>query len=79
MVTLLMLKALVAAHCDSKQSFEGRYEQLWVLNKFNKAISCVASTNLVPQLFGCYVTKPGKLFCTHLMVRALRPANTPLD
>ena len=25
------VKALIAAHCDSKESFEGRYEQLWVL------------------------------------------------
>ena len=25
-VALLMLKALVAAHCDSKESFEGRHE-----------------------------------------------------
>ena len=26
--SLLMLTALVAAHCDSKVSFEGHYEQL---------------------------------------------------
>ena len=28
MVTWLMLKALVAAHCDTKEYFEGRYEEL---------------------------------------------------
>ena len=27
-VTVLMVIALVAAHCDSKGSFKGRYEQL---------------------------------------------------
>ena len=27
-VAVLMVTALVAAHCDSKESFEGRYEQL---------------------------------------------------
>ena len=27
-VTVLMVTALVAAHCDSKESFEGCYEQL---------------------------------------------------
>ena len=51
-VALLMITMLVTAHCDSKESATVSSK-----NKFNKAISCVASS--AHLLHVSYMTKPG--------------------